>query len=247
MIEPFFFDNDQLFGCYFASSDANSDTVVVVCPPLFDEYRRTYRALSDLSVAMAESGVHAFRFDYYGTAESQGLLQQATIGQWLSDIEKAMDEAKAVSGASKVVLLGVRFGGTLAAQVRDDSVKTYLLWDPVTSGAQYQSWLDQIDDILFQRHKSAAQDNNVPFENIEYKNFDLPAALVSGMRELSIPASILNDPDQCFTVSSDPDFCETSKLSNCAYTGLTYDWPYYHDGVITHKPVLKALLDRLLV
>lgn len=247
MIEPFFFDNDRLFGIYSASSDANAETVVVVCPPLFDEYRRTYRALSELSVAIAESGLHAFRFDYYGTAESQGLLRDATTEQWVSDIGKAIDEAKAVSGASRVVLLGVRFGATLAAQVHDQSVSTLLLWDPVLSGERYQNWLDEIDRILFQRHQSAAQDNNIPFEDIDYRNFDLPDSLISGMRELEIPSSLLNNSDQCFTVSSDPEFCKKEDLSNCMFTGLTYDWPYYHDGVITHKPVLKALLDRLFV
>ncbi len=247
MIEPLFFDDDRLFGIYSASSDAHAETIVVLCPPLFDEYRRTYRALSELSVAIAESGIHAFRFDYYGTAESQGLLHEATIEQWLLDIEKAIEEAKAVSGANNVVLLGVRFGATLAAQIRDPSVKAYLMWDPVLSGENYQNWLHEVDQILYLRHKSSAQENNVFFDDIEYKNFDLPVALVEGIRALEIPSSILSDSDQCFTVSSDPEFCDRSTLSNCHYAGITYDWPYYHDGVITHKPVLKALLDRLLL
>ncbi|MDC8455652.1 hypothetical protein [Marinobacter sp. DS40M6] len=245
MIEPFFFDNSRLFGCYSSATDPNAEKVVVVCPPLFDEYRRTYRALSELSVAISERGNHAFRFDYYGTAESQGLLSEATIEVWLSDIQKAIDEAIAVSGANHVVLLGVRFGATLAAQINHASVKEFLFWDPVLSGERYVEWLNEIDAILRKRHQSAARENNVPFENIEYRNFDLPSGLVTGIRELAIPESTLNNPDLCFTVSTDPEFCKSSGLSNCAYPGLSYDWPYYHDGVITQKPVLEALLDRV--
>lgn len=247
MIEPFFFDNRRLFGSYSSATAPNAETVVVVCPPLFDEYRRTYRALSELAIAIAERGVHAFRFDYYGTAESQGVLSEATIQGWLSDIEKAVNEAIAVSGANRVVLLGVRFGATLAAQINHQSVMARLFWDPVLSGERYLKWLAEIDDILRLRHKTAARENNVPFENIEYKNFELPTALVTGMRELTIPESTLNDPKRCYTVSTDPDFCQQYGLNNCVYPGITYDWPYYHDGVITQKPVLEALLDRVFI
>ncbi|ROQ42884.1 hypothetical protein EDB94_3100 [Marinobacter sp. 3-2] len=245
MIEPFFFDESRLFGCYSSATDPNADTVVVVCPPLFDEYRRTYRALSELSVAIAERGVHAFRFDYFGTAESQGLLSETSIEGWLTDIGKAIDEALSVSGADQVVLLGVRFGATMAAQIRHRQVKKWLFWDPVLSGQQYSEWLAEVDRILYQRHQSAARENNVRFEDIPYHNFELPALLISEMKELAIPESTLNDPARAFTVSTDPHFCEKSGLSNCMNPGLTYDWPYYHDGVITQKPVLEALLERV--
>lgn len=245
MIEPFFFDEGRLFGSYSSATDPNADTIVVVCPPLFDEYRRTYRALSELAVAMSERGVHAFRFDYYGTAESWGLLSEATIERWLADIEKAIEEGLAVSGADQVVLLGVRFGATLAAQIRHSRVRNWLFWDPVVSGKQYLAWLDEVDHILRQRHQSAARENNIRFEDIDYHNFDLPPALTTGVAHLTIPEGTLNDPERCFTVSTDPDFCQHSGLSNCMYPGISYDWPYYHDGVITQKPVLEALLERV--
>lgn len=245
MIEPFFFDNYRLFGSYSSASDPNADKVVVICPPLFDEYRRTYRALSDFSIAVAESGAHAFRFDYFGTAESQGDLSEATVDLWLADIECAIKEAMDVSGAKKVVLLGVRFGATLAAQIKNKAVESHLFWDPVISGERYLEWLNEIDEILRHRHWSAARDNNVVFEDIVYRNFDLPNELRRGLAKASIPETLLNNSEHCFTISTDPNFCELSKLSNCEYAGLTYDWPYYHDGVINQKPVLEALLGQV--
>lgn len=245
MIEPFFFDNGRLFGSYSSAIDPNAEKIVVVCPPLFDEYRRTYRALSELAVAMAECGIHAFRFDYYGTAESQGLLSEATIPGWLSDIEKAIDEAVAISGARQVLLLGVRFGATLAAQINHHMVRSRLFWDPVVSGERYLAWLNEIDRILRQRHKTLARENNVTFEDIAYKNFDFTPQLMAGVRELTLADNTLNDPEQSFTVSTDPEFCQQYDQGNCVHSGLTYDWPYYHDGVITHKPVLEALIRKV--
>lgn len=244
MIEPFFFDNNRLFGSYSSATDPNADSVVVVCPPLFDEYRRTYRALSELAVAVAERGVHAFRFDYFGTAESQGLLSEATIEGWLSDIETAIDEALSVSGADRVVLLGVRFGATLAAQVPHPKVKRLLFWDPVVSGQQYLEWLAEVDRILYQRHQSAARENNVRFEDIPYHNFELPESLTTGMRKLAISDPTLSQQDRTFTVSTNAEFCQRLGPTNCINPGIQYDWPYYHDGVITQKPVLEALLER---
>lgn len=243
MIEPFFFDNNRLFGSYSSATDPNADTVVVVCPPLFDEYRRTYRALSELAVAVAERGIHAFRFDYFGTAESQGLLSEASIEGWLSDIETAIEEALSVSGADRVVLLGVRFGATLAAQVPHPGIVRLLFWDPVVSGQQYLEWLNEVDRILYQRHQSAARENNVHFEDIPYHNFELPEALTSGMQTLAISDSTLSDPERTLTVSTNADVCERLGPRNCVNPGIQYDWPYYHDGVITQKPVLEALLE----
>jgi len=247
MIEPFFFDEERLFGSYSAATDPDADTVVVVCPPLFDEYRRTYRALSELAVAMSERGVHAFRFDYYGTAESWGLLSEATVERWLADIETAIEEGLAVSGSDRVILLGVRFGATLASQIRHPRVQNWLFWDPVISGEKYLGWLHEIDRILRERHESAARENNIRFEDIDYQNFKLPPTLTSGISDLTIPEATLTDPDRCFTVTTDPDFSHSSGLTNCLYPGISYDWPYYHDGVITQKPVLEALLDRVCV
>lgn len=245
MIEPFFFDEGRLFGSYSSATDPNADTVVVFCPPLFDEYRRTYRALSELAVAMAERGVHAFRFDYFGTAESQGLLSEASIKGWVSDIEKAIDEAMAVSGADRIILLGVRFGATLAAQIPRSRISRWLFWDPVLSGKQYRLWLEEIDHILHQRHEASARENNIRFEDIAYTNFNIPQSIQDTMSALEISDTTLRDTDRCFTVTTDPLFCQQTGLVNCQFPGISYDWPYYHDGVITQKPVLEALLDQV--
>lgn len=91
------------------------------------------------------------------------------------------------------------------------------------------------------------QDNNIFFEDIDYRNFDLLDSLISGMCELEIFLSFFNNSDYCFIVFLDLEFCKKEDLSNCMFMGFIYDWLYYYDGVIIYKFVFKVLLDWLFV
>lgn len=56
MFEANFFDTGRLFGMYRPAEDADSDRLLVICPPLFDEYRRCYRALAELAKGCSAAG-----------------------------------------------------------------------------------------------------------------------------------------------------------------------------------------------
>ena len=64
---------------------------------------------------LAASGWDTLRFDYYGTGDSAGDLIEANLGGWEKDIEWAIEEARATSGANRVALIGLRLGANLAA------------------------------------------------------------------------------------------------------------------------------------
>ena len=245
MIEPFFFKKDQLFGCYHPAADLDSQRLLIICPPFFDDYRRSYRALSDLANACAEQGVHVLRFDFYGTGESQGMLDQASVDDWKEGIHAAIEEGMALSGANEVTLLGVRFGAVLAAQIMHENVKRYIFWDPIASGASYLEWLDKVNDHLRQQHRQDARINNIPFENIIYENFHIPPELKSGIAALQFDQSFTSHLAQSFILTTDPLVYESKMYANCEFPGLSYDWPAY-DGIITMKPVLEALALRIL-
>ena len=246
MIEPFFFRQELLFGCYHPSAYLDSQRLMVVSPPLFDEYRRSYRALSDLANACSEQGVHVLRFDYYGTGESYGELNQSSIGVWKGDVEAAIEEGIALSGANEVTLLGVRFGGLLNSQIRHPSIKRYIFWDPVDSGASYLGWLDEVNHILKEQHQQSAKDINIPFENIEYENFKLPPKLKKEMAALTFDFGSIEEISQPFIITTDPSVYDSKKYANCEFPMLRYDWPAYHDGLISLKPVLEAIARRVL-
>lgn len=247
MIEPFFFKQELLFGCYHPAVDFDSQRLLIICPPFFDDYRRSYRGLSDLASVCAEQGVHVLRFDYYGTGESQGLLDQASVDGWKGDILAAIEEGIALSGADEVVLLGVRFGGTLASQIRHPKVNRYIYWDPIASGAAYLGWLDVVNDLLQQQLWQSARDLKIPFENIIYENFHITSALKSGISALIFKQRDTGKGTQMYIITTDSAVYDSKIYTDCEFPGLSYDWPAYHDGIFSPKPVLAALARRVLV
>ena len=246
MIEPFFFKQDLLFGCYHPAVDFDSSRLLIICPPFFDDYRRSYRALSILANTCAEQGVHVLRFDYYGTGESQGLLDDASVDGWKDDIYAAIEEGIALSGAGEVVVLGIRFGATLAAQVVHPKISRYLFWDPVTSGIVYLEWLDTVNNILKQQHRELALNARVPFESMSYENFHITSALKNEISSLVFNPTVHGKEEESFIITTDQSVSDAKMYSHCEFPGLHYDWPAYHDGIFLPSPVLEALARRVI-
>lgn len=130
----------QLFGALHEPAiTPPNPRVVVVCAPLWQEGVRAHRALRQMSVRLAKAGVYAFRFDYYGSGDSAGDTEEGDLDQWMADLTTAIDAATKGRGVSRVTLLGLRFGATLAAltaAVRSD-VESLVLWEPVVDGRTY--------------------------------------------------------------------------------------------------------------
>ena len=155
-MQPFYFGTSQkqLFGVYHApGTKTPRQSAILLCQPLGHEYLRAHRAFRNLGVSLAGQGFHVLRFDYFGCGDSGGDGEQATVDQNLADLAAAIEELKDTSGASKVSLIGLRFGATLAAlsaSSRQD-IDRIVLWDPVSDGRAY---LDEVRDL----HASWLQD-----------------------------------------------------------------------------------------
>lgn len=119
---------------------------VLLCYPLGHEYLRAHRAFRNLALALQRSGLPVLCFDYVGTGDSEGDGSAANLTQWQADIDAAADELKRRSGVSRVSLVGLRFGATLAtlAAARRSDVDTLVLWDPVLTG---QGYLDELEAV----------------------------------------------------------------------------------------------------
>lgn len=146
---PIYFESsgEKLFGMYHAAGRAPARRAgIVICPPFGHEYIRAHRALRQLAVALSDHGHHVLRFDYFGCGDSAGDASTADVGQWLGDITSAIDELKDISGVTRVCLVGLRLGATMAAQVatvRQD-VEALFLWDPVADGGKFLSELEDL-------------------------------------------------------------------------------------------------------
>lgn len=146
-MDPYYFgaSDKQLFGIYHPpASPARESGAVLLLYPLAQEYVRAHRAFQHLATQLSRAGCHVLRFDYYGTGDSAGDMEQASLAQWRDDVRQAIDELIALSGIRQVSLVGLRFGATLAALHGTARVNRLLLWDPVISGRDY---LRRLEDM----------------------------------------------------------------------------------------------------
>lgn len=247
MIEPFFFGDRGALAFYHPSSDPAATRLMVLCPPFFDEYRRTYRALSELATACATNGVHVIRIDYYGTGEARGQLSDVSGQEWVDDISLAIDEGIHLTGADSVTVVGVRFGATLASQVDHRAVERYVFWDPVENGPVYLAWLNQLEQQSRNTHVNMARVVNRQPEDISYASFSLNDSLLTYLASLKTDAFLASNGDRVWILSTDKDSCKQARSINCEFSGYQYDWPPYHEGNLTPKPVLESIAQKVLM
>ncbi len=146
---PFYFGAKprRLFGIYTPSRAGTArGRAVLICNPWGQEYLRAHRSLRHLCNILSGAGCHVMRFDYYGTGDSAGEHVDTSLSTWEADIETAIDELLDMTGASRVTLVGLRLGASVAAAVaarRGNRLDGLVLWDPVVSGAEYLAELTE--------------------------------------------------------------------------------------------------------
>ncbi len=166
-MNPFFFGESsrRLFGLYApARATGGKQRGIVLCHPWGQEYLRAHRSMCQLGKQLAGAGFHVLRFDYFGTGDSAGDMAQADLKGWCSDVDTAIDELKDTASLSRVSLLGLRLGATLAAQVatrRRNVVDALVLWDPVVSGSEHLAELRRTDGQAVPRPAAAGGGHEV--------------------------------------------------------------------------------------
>ena len=137
----FFADAAQPFFAWMhhAPEAPSRGLVAVICGPIGSEYTRCHRSLRHLADRLARAGVPAMRFDYHGTGNSPGTdLDAGRVPAWLDNVREAARRARAWSGCERVVLLGVRLGGTLAAMASEAvQAEGLVLWNAPARGKPY--------------------------------------------------------------------------------------------------------------
>lgn len=160
-MNPLYFGSSDspLYGVYHPpKARQGRRTGLVLCYPFGQEYMRAHRAFRQLSLLLAKSGFHVFRFDYTGTGDSAGDSQTFGIAQALADTSLAIDEIMDSAEVSQVGLIGLRLGGTIACMVAAErtEVSALAIWDPIVSGSGYLDELLQDASGRSQPYGSAA-------------------------------------------------------------------------------------------
>lgn len=130
-------DGKQLFCAEYVPTTPSA-AGVVLCAPFAEEKIRSLRVYVSLARALATNGVAALLFDYYGDGDSEGDFEEASFEDRIRDIRAVYEDFGRHHNLNKVGLLGLRWGGTLAAIMADELRPSALvLWEPVIDTSKY--------------------------------------------------------------------------------------------------------------
>lgn len=214
---PFFFGSAErrLFGVYEpAQRRRDAPRAVLLCNSWGPEYLSAHHALRVLAQRLCAAGFDTLRFDYFGEGDSGGDTTDADLDGWKQDIATAVAELKAMSTAPRVVLLGLRLGASLAADVAPalaSEIDRLVLWDPIVDGANYLTELDpsvmqsRMEDRLF----SPAQGRSA---TTELRGHLVSSAFVKGLRAIDLCSDTKTLPAATLTVFSERPQIDCARL-----------------------------------
>jgi alpha-beta hydrolase superfamily lysophospholipase len=157
------------------------DCVAVLCAPLGHEHTRAHRTLRHLADRLALAGIPALRFDYHGIGDSPGGdLDPGRVPAWQASIRTAIRQAQLLAGRTRVCVIGVRLGATLAALAAVDTPVDYLvLWNPCVRMASY---LRELQAIAATAERAATDIQGA----LESAGFVMSAETLAGLRAIDL-------------------------------------------------------------
>ncbi len=247
---PLFFgpSAEPLFGVYHPPGGRPRSEGVLVCYPFGQEYMRAHRANRQLAMLLAKQGYHVLRFDYSGTGNSSGVLADADLEQWLTDISAAAEELRETAGITHLHLIGLRLGGLLGAVASTQlELDRLVLWDPVNSGAAYEAELQEVMHLGDEAHNNFIDDDGTLYFN----GFGLSKALRDGLAGADLLTMEPRAKRVFHVVSS--DYPEGQKLRSAwqqlpnyefSLTPAPGDWNYVDDfgGILLPQPIIQAIV-----
>jgi pimeloyl-ACP methyl ester carboxylesterase len=210
-MQPLYFGAQrELFGVYEPRrTETGRNVSVVLCYPYGQDYMYAFRPYRSLAARLTRAGCHVLRFDYFGTGDSSGEAEQASISRWTADVIAAIDHVRSVQQTT-VSLVGFRLGATLAATAAAEcgGVDRLVLWDPVIHGSEYVSslqarhrdWLAELVWWIPRSRRLAAEDDLLGFRftegfRKELERLSLRSLRVSPARDVLIVSTEENKAD----------------------------------------------------
>lgn len=139
---PFFFVHDswRLFGVHHEPEPSmRRNAGIVLCDPFAEEKGIAYRMFTFLARRLAGAGFPVLRFDYRGTGDSAGEMDDGAPSGYVTDIQGAVRELCSRTAVERIGLLGLRVGASLAAVAAETTpqVTAAVLWEPILDGGDF--------------------------------------------------------------------------------------------------------------
>jgi exosortase A-associated hydrolase 2 len=177
--------------------NCSATQVVLFLPPFAEEMNLSRAVVARQARMLAENGYFVVLLDYFGTGDSEGEIEEATVPGWLEDIEASLAWIGQLPRTS-VTIWGLRFGALLAAHYVDDrrpeTVDRLLLWKPVIRGLQLMNQffrLKQMSEMMRGRGGDPVDwyQRCLEGEPVEVAGYPMSPVLVSQISVLSLRPS----------------------------------------------------------
>jgi exosortase A-associated hydrolase 2 len=137
-VSPFFLHGSvgSLFAVYYAPPHGVEElTSIVVAPAFAEEMNRCRAMVARQARALANEGIGTLVLDPYGTGDSEGDFVEGNWDTWKEDLRTGIGWLRS-EGHACTALWGIRLGALMAYELaqHDESVRSLLFWQPVTSG-----------------------------------------------------------------------------------------------------------------
>lgn len=132
----------QLFGVLHRPTNVENLPVVLILHGFASSKQGSNRCYVTMAEALANEGIAALRFDFRGSGDSEGTLDEASLEDLISDalcVAYSLNDHEDLD-ATKVGIFGASLGGSIAVQAaaKGRLAKALALWAPVASG---ELWL----------------------------------------------------------------------------------------------------------
>lgn len=179
--------------------DTASGECTLVVPPFAEEMNKSRKLVTDFARNERRRGRGVLCVDLYGTGDSEGEFEAASVERWIEDLASACAWS-AAAGWPVTSVLGIRMGAILASRLvrqRDLNLTRVVFWQPVTSGARL------VDQFLRVRVMAMRmeQDRNETVaelrarlkagETVEVAGYSLSGALCEGIDALDLASALL--------------------------------------------------------
>jgi alpha-beta hydrolase superfamily lysophospholipase len=188
-----------LFGFYHPPKDGLWRGVgVVLCNPIGTDQTRSDRAYRHLAERLAAAGFACLRFDLYGTGDSGGdEFSEAPgggiVSGWVSDVGVAATELRSRSGSTRIALVGLRLGATLALLHASDpsdaekgGIDSLVLWNPCVSGAGFVTEVTKLHKVYARIEPQMAGAPSSSLDGEEALGCFLPRALIEELSQVDL-------------------------------------------------------------
>ena len=194
------------------------DCVAVLCAPIGPEYTRSHRTLRHLADRLADAGIPALRFDYQGCGDSAGDEHAPDrIGAWRRSIAAAVWHARLVTGCSRVCLIGIRLGATLAAlEAEEVGADLVVLWNPVVKGRAYTR---ELQAIAMTAAEGAAQ----PGDGLESAGFRISGETLGALKAIDLTKIAFKPRARVMLAVRDDMSFDSAFGTHLAEAGVAHD------------------------